>query len=194
MTCFSGGAVGSDRHWVSLAIADGQDATDFTFEGHKPGPYHCVKLTQPELDLADPFVLRANEKIRRRFPTSSLHTNNLLRRNWYQVKDATMVYAICEGYDNVESGGLTNAIVKGGTAWGVQMFLDRVPPPMDMSPPKCWVFFQDTGHWMCALLAADRSQRWGFSGSPPRPSGDWAGIGARNLLPIGAEATRKLFS
>ena len=106
--CNTGDAAGADAMFAAHA----------TNAGHKVvrwSPYF-----NPEaLKQADQFVFRANTTLKRTFPSASEHTNNLLRRNYWQVRDTKAVFAVAR---------LSDRGIKGGTAWAVQMAIDlRVP-------------------------------------------------------------------
>src|SRR5687768_14520855 len=91
--CYSGGASGSDKFWGRLAAVAGHEVCHYSFAGHG-GPGGSVKLTQEQLEQADPHLLKANETLGRRFPTYKHFVDNLLRRNWWQIKDTDAVYGI----------------------------------------------------------------------------------------------------
>jgi hypothetical protein len=129
-------------------------------------------LTREQLTDADPFVEHANKTLKRRFPTSSDFVNNLLRRNYYQVAWSQSCYAVSEiGKDQ---------LVKGGTSWAVQMFLDLHPEG------KVYVFDQKRVQWF------QWKNGWVPIIAPPAPEGVWAGIGTRELNDAGKAAIRDL--
>ena len=47
-----------------------------------------------ELAEADKSVLEANQELKRRLTSLSLHSRNLIRSDFYQIKDAESVYAV----------------------------------------------------------------------------------------------------
>lgn len=172
--CLSGGAEGADIHWGEAAKARGDSVIHFIFPGHRSRAPHEEKtvLSREQLLVGDPHLERANKTLKRRFPGSSDFVNSLLRRNYYQVAWSDSIYAISEiGKDQ---------LVKGGTAWAVQMFIDMHPGG------KCYVCDQKKQQWFqwkngwCPIIA------------PPAPSGVWAGVGSRDLTPYGEKAIRDL--
>lgn len=175
--CLSGGAKGADQQWGMTAGHAGHTVFHFSFPGHRPHvpPSEVVVLTEAQLGEADPHLHRANLTLQRHFPPKSPFAANLLRRNWYQVRDAQAVYAVAT-LD--KDGG-----VSGGTAWAVQMFLDR----HEGRACAAYLFDQASGRWHV----------WGDAGwtvvdTVPEPDGVWAGIGSRDLLDNGKAAIRDL--
>lgn len=180
--CFSGGADGADLQWGMVAGTKHFSVVHWSFDGHKSKApeVEIVRLSQEQLDFADKYVLRANLTLKRRFPTSNQHTNNLLRRNWYQVMATNSLYAVGT-FDK-------KGTVEGGTSWAVQMYIDRFL--IDQEPiNNCMLFFFD-----------QKKQRWyqwneiwrELPDKPPKPSGVWTGIGSRTLLDSGKQAIRDL--
>jgi len=175
--CLSGGADGADLQWGMTAGSAGMTVIHWTFREHRHQSQapaaELVELNQQQLAEADPYCQKANLTLQRRFPTSSVFGTNLLRRNWYQVRDAQACYAITE---------IKNGIVQGGTAWAVQMFKDR----FNGEPCPAYVFCQTTCHWF------EWTGTWSPIYEPPKPSGIFAGVGTRNLSLTGKLAIRVL--
>ncbi|MFA5490055.1 MAG: hypothetical protein WC284_12680 [Candidimonas sp.] len=173
--CFSGGADGADIEFGNIANHHGHEVIHFSFDGHK-SKSDVIRLYQDELEIADQYVKEANKKIKRSFPTKSKFVNNLLRRNWYQIRWTETVYAIA---------AIENDIVSGGTSWAVQMYLDRAK--REQFEPRCFVFDQIKNEWFIGL-----NEKW-FPIDPPIPQGFYTGIGSRKLLPNGKLAIKMLF-
>ena len=76
----------------------------------------------------------------------------------------------------------TECEVDGGTAWAVQMFIDR----FDDQECDCYVFDQVACYWFKWTGAWQRIYQ------PPFPEGIWAGVGKRDLLLQGRLAIRAL--
>lgn len=172
--CLSGGAEGADLMWGMTAGSRGDAVIHFIFKGHRsraPAD-ELVSLSRSQLLEADPFLENANKTLKRRFPGSNDFVNSLLRRNYYQVAWSQSLYAV--------SAIDKNQLVKGGTAWAVQMFLDLHPEG------KCFVYDQEKEQWFqwkngwCPIMA------------PPAPQGVWAGVGSRDLTDAGKAAIRTL--
>ena len=172
--CLSGGADGADLQWGMTAGTRGDAVIHFIFRGHRSKAPEAEKvvLTRAQLLEADPFLEKANKTLKRRFPGSNDFVNSLLRRNYYQVAWSQACYAISE----IDK----NQLVKGGTAWAVQMFLDLHPEG------KCYVFDQKKEQWF------QWKNGWCPIISPPAPEGVWAGIGTRELNEAGKKAIRDL--
>ena len=181
--CLSGGADGADLQWGLQAGKAGHNVIHWSFNGHRSQApeQEIVRLTREQLELADGALERANRAIKRRWPTKTESTNNLLRRNWYQVKNAEAVYAVSE----VKS----DTGIAGGTAWAVQMYLDRFL--YDNEPAdKChaYVLDKNTLRWYMW-----NGSKWETMLSrPPSPKGIWAGIGSRELPALARVEIRKL--
>jgi hypothetical protein len=114
----SGSAKGSDYLFEMLAVKAGIAVEAHTFEGHRGtagDPANFKKHSQEELNKADSALKKANETLGRTFPAKDQHTNNLLRRNYYQVVDSDQIIAFAP---------LLNGLVQGGTGWAVQMAID----------------------------------------------------------------------
>lgn len=178
--CVSGGADGSDSQFGMCAGTAGHTVFHFCFDGHRTGVPESerVYLKADQLAEADPYLERANQTLGRRFPTSSSYTNNLLRRNYFQQRDSGSMYAVVEGFD-AQNRPL------GGTAWALQMFIDR----HEGEACAAYVFDQSSDRWMTWT-----DQGWTPITAPPKPTGVWAGIGtrAKGLKPNGKTAIRTL--
>jgi hypothetical protein len=105
-------------------------------------------------------LLEANKKLNRRFPTNNEYVNNLLRRNWFQVRNSDAVYAIGE----IEP---KNGTVKGGTGWAVQMGIDN--------NKDVYVFDQSRLKWY-----RNRNNKWSET-TTPKLTPNFAGIGTREI-------------
>lgn len=178
--CLSGGADGADLQWGMTAGHAGHHVIHWSFKGHrsKAPPSEVVSLTDDQLEEANEPCKAASKGIGRWFPPKSLFVKNLLRRNWFQVKDAERVYAVA----SIDEKGF----VSGGTAWACQMFIDR----FGGAECECYVFDQETEHW---YIWIGGEERWLLlPDGPPKPHGVWAGIGSRELRLSGKNAIRVL--
>lgn len=186
--CLSGGADGSDLEFGMCAGAIGHGVIHFSFKGHETVAPERVILTELQLEAADRPCRAANKSLRRRFPARSPRVTNLLRRDWYQVETAQACYAVSTfelppGPTIPLGTVLPDARVKGGTAWAVQMFIDR----HHGEACECFVFDQILCHWFRWV-----GDGWQCIFEPPKPQGIYAGIGIRDLRPIGRLAIRVL--
>lgn len=174
--CLSGGAKGADLQWGMCAGSAGHSVIHWSFSGHKSQAPHTeiVELNEEQLQVADPFLDVANKTLGRRIPENPF-TRNLLRRNYYQVAWSQSLYAVSA------ISPKTNK-VEGGTAWAVQMFIDRG------QELPCYVFDQASENWKSWDYA---THSWVYA-DPTKPSGLWAGVGSRELTLAGKTAIRNL--
>ncbi len=116
----SGGAIGADTIFGDCARQIGHGVCHYGFQGMKSEWGCYVKLlSSVELYQANEPLTQANKTLHRHFPTRAEYVNNLLRRNYYQIKDSRFVYAVAPLNDD-------NKTVQGGTGWAVQMAVDRM--------------------------------------------------------------------
>ena len=180
----SGGAQGADAAFGEAAITAGHQVVHWSFNGHKTNVDHVYMLNDEQLHAADPHINIANKSLLRTFPSKKDYTNNLIRRNYYQVKWCESVYAI-SSFKN-DSSMLK---VDGGTAWAVQMYVDRFL--FDQEPfklCKLYLFDQKSNEWY------QWNKIWTRIDKPPRPDGVYAGIGTRELTDAGLAAINSLYA
>jgi hypothetical protein len=183
--CLSGGAKGSDLAWGQAAGSAGHTVIHFGFPSHKSNARasDIVILTADQLKAADQFCERANINLKRHWPPKSIYVRNLLRRNWYQVETAESCYAVSTfGGDWIDLNIEIEGHVAGGTAWAVQMFINK----HNGEPCPCYVFDQDTCNWF------EWRGKWLRIYEPPKPKGIYAGIGTKNLHQVGDLAIKVL--
>jgi len=189
--CLSGGADGADLYWGGAAESLGHGVIHYSFAGHDTeAPAHTVvHLTQQQLQEADRYCQKANKTLRRRFPPGSRKVANLLRRNWYQVRIAHRCYSVSQ-FERVRhtviplGAVLSDVQVKGGTAWAIQLFIDR----HNGYPCPCFFFDQVLCYWFHWI-----GEGWQRIYEPPPPNTRlYAGIGSRELLPMGKLAVKVL--
>ena len=121
MIIFSGGAVGTDLVFEKYAELFQIPIIAYTFDNHKTKTQHSFMLSNEKLKEAMEFVITANNRLQREFPSKNVYINKLLERDYYIIRYATIVIAF--GYfDQV-----TNE-VDGGTAWGIEMAKDKRIP------------------------------------------------------------------
>jgi hypothetical protein len=187
--CLSGGAEGADLFWGGIADRLGHGVIHYSFAGHDTAapPKMIEHLTERQLALADPYCRQANQTLKRRFPAHSRKVTNLLRRNWYQVRVAQSCYAV-SNFEKmpptvIPLGTIVHGQIKGGTAWAVTMFIDQhyghACPCFFFDQVLCYWF-----HWV--------GEGWQRIYEPPPPTRLYAGIGARDLLPMGKLAVKVL--
>lgn len=173
-TLFSGGASGSDMYWQNLGAKYGVRVKVYSFAAHAKRNTARIVLNDEQLKQADEFLHKANKTLKRHFPTSKSFVNNLLRRNWYQVKDTKGVFA-------VGRLGATRSTVEGGTGWAVQMAVDSKKP--------VYVFDTMRSSWQ----RYDDGKGKFMSCEVPRLTFNFTGIGTRSLPDNGKAAIEQIF-
>lgn len=173
--CLSGGAKGADLAWGDAATAAGHDVLHFVFAGHRStAPREQLHfLSREELELAEPHLVKANKRLRRKWPVRNDFVANLLRRNFFQVRHSDSLYAV----SHLDRDGM----VAGGTSWACAMMIDLHPEaPIFLFDQKVSQWYRWKGAWMPCL-------------QPPVPTGVYAGVGSRDLLPSGEKAIVDVF-
>lgn len=178
--CLSGGAEGADLQWGMCAGLAGHKVIHWSFEGHRTNApaVEVVQLSKEQLAKADPAMKVAAKHLKKGVPYRPW-VKPLIQRNWYQVAWSQSVFAVCDMIDYKPQGG---------TAWAIQMFLDR--PDLVGKDKPVYVFAQNHGHWMGWSPAFENFMT--LAGPPNAPTGIWAGIGSRELTPSGKQAIRDL--
>lgn len=167
----SGGAIGSDTLWDQIGEQFGVISKHYYAEGQNT-PNGNTPLTRQQLSEADLHLIEANSKLNRRFPTSNDYVNNLLRRNWFQVKNADAIFAI----GTIANNGTVN----GGTGWAVQMAIDN--------NKDVYVFDQSRLKWY-----RNRNNKWSET-TTPKLTPNFAGIGTREITQEGIQAIKNVYS
>lgn len=180
----SGGAQGADTEFGKAATKAKHQVAHWSFEGHKLKLKSNVHvLTKEQLLEAEPSLIIANKNLKRTYPTKSENSNNLLRRNYFQAKYASSVYAVTAFVD--DSSLLK---VAGGTAWACQMYIDRFLFEQEpWNKCKLFLFDQNTEKWYTWQKV------WTATNQPLKPSGVYAGIGTRKLTNAGIAAITSLY-
>ena len=169
-TNHSGGALGSDTQWDIIGKMFGMvNNKHYYFEGYKtPNGNTAIPINLK--NEADEKLKAANKTLGRRFPTSNEYVNNLLRRNWWQVKNSDAIFAISSITDNK---------VDGGTGWAVHMAIAENKP--------VYVFDQNKNKWFTwnnnKFVEVDT----------PVLTKNFAGIGTRKINENGKQAIRDVY-
>ena len=180
--CKSGGATGADNVFGRCAEAVDHDVWHYTFDDHDARCNSGILkvLTPTELQQADTFLLRANKSLNRTFPAQSEFVNNLLRRDYWQVRETYAVYAVAKLDDQ-------HHMPQGGTAWAVQM-------AVDLRVPNIFLFDQISNHWHQYLYSL---HGWEIllpiDVIKPKLQSIYTGIGTRNLTAKGYTAIEQLY-
>lgn len=171
-TNHSGGAIGADTAWDSIGKEFGltpEQNKHYYFEGYKT-PIGNTPISISLKNEADEKLIAANKTLGRKFPTSKEYVNNLLRRNWWQVKNADAVFAIASIADNK---------VNGGTGWAVHMAIAENKP--------VYVFDQTVGKWFTWSGAKFEET------TTPQLTKNFAGIGTREINDVGKQAIKDVY-
>lgn len=146
----------------------------YSFHGHVQEGKNPMILTGKELDEGWKHVLIAEKTLKRNVESmTSTYMRSLLCRNWFQVKNATAIFAIGK-FDSDDE-------VSGGTGWAVQMAIDNEKLVFVFDQEKnCWKEFIFTFHVFAPFI-------------DPFLTKDFAGIGTRNLNDNGRDAIRKIY-
>lgn len=159
----------------------GHSVIHWSFAKHKHfvAEDEIVRLSEEQLEVADPFLSKAAKSIKRPWPGNRSHmVKSLLRRNYYQVAWSEALYGV---------GTIKDGLVQGGTGWAVQMFLDRFEIEAQFQPINLFFYEQNEENWYQWIGG------WkALEGTPPVPTGIWAGVGTRDLNDAGKWAIREL--
>jgi hypothetical protein len=177
--CFSGGAHGADHAWGLMAIDRGHDLIHYSFPKHKPAEDKFVRrLSREELDEANDYVAQAAKTMRRKWPSKNPIVNDLLRRNYYQIRDTERVYAIANYIPDDKSP----LKISGGTHYACQMYVDRWYRDPTLKECELYLYDMVTNKWM------QWWETWEEIASPPAPYGRYTGIGSRDITDDGIRA------
>ena len=117
--------------------------------------------------------LIANKTIKRYPQGQARYIQNLLSRNWYQVKNSEAIFAIGKFLDEKR--------VSGGTGWAVQMGIDNKKP--------VFFFDQPRGEWN---VYSNDNQRFLTIEYIPKLTENFAGVGTRELDDNGIKAIQEI--
>lgn len=172
ITVLSGGAIGSDTIFESVALSYGYTVKAFSYKTSYHNSSNKVEISDKQYLEGIEHVKRANKTLKRK-NISKYYP--LLSRNYFQIKDTKQVFAI---------GTLKDfKIVNGGTGYAVQMAIDNYKP--------VYVFEQDLNSW----FEYSYNQKRFIKCSPPYITKDIiTGIGTREINENGILAIRDLFN
>ncbi|KAM0202090.1 hypothetical protein ACHAPQ_010494 [Fusarium lateritium] len=173
--CLSGGADGADVAWGNCAAKVGHGVIHWTFPGHssQAPEDQLIRLDDEQLK-AGVEALQDAAKVLGLSPPQRPTVSRLLHRNYYQVAWSQACYAVTF----MEQGRQA----PGGTVWATTMFRQLHPGNHEL-----YIFDQNRDVWL-----QWNGESWDLIDMPPRPTGVWAGIGARYLTQNGYDAIRKL--
>ena len=178
--CLSGGCVGADLAFGAAAKKAGHEVVHWGFGGMASKTGEDVRvLSHEKLVKADPYLMAANEILNRTYPSRFIYTNNLLRRNYYQIAKSDSVYAV--------TTLLGDGKVAGGTGWAVAMAILK---GIDV----IYVYEQEKEQWF--RHDGDKKNLWGWHEmyQPFKPRGIYTGIGTSKLNEAGEKAIKELYN
>lgn len=173
-TLHSGGAIGSDYAWGYIGSFYGlePERVNHYFYGRRT-PYGNNPISTEQYLEGVEAVKKANETLKRVKYEDYLY---LLARNWMQVKKSEAVYAIVEKFNN--------PIVIGGTGWAVQMAIDH-------NVEDIYIFHQGINTWLKYNYKTNLFDKIDYI---PTLKKSFAGIGTRNLNPVGLQAIINVYN
>lgn len=152
-TNHSGGAIGSDSYWSYIGDMYGVKSNHYWYGVRTPNGNY--EISKDDFEEGCKHVLKANKTLNRK-PYKYM---NLLARNYMQVKNSDVIFAI---------GSISNGKVKGGTGWAVQMAID--------DNKIVYVYDQFRKQWFI-----NKDNKWDYYNETPSLTKNFAGIGTRNL-------------
>ena len=173
--CHSGGCPGADMTWEKEGLKFGVHTIAYSFWNHKQEGKNQKILSGLELKEGFEAVMRANQTLKKYPQGQPQYVQNLLARNWFQVKNSEAVFAIAKKF-------LSGSTVVGGTGWAVQMALDSKKP--------IFVFEQNVNLWYSF------DEEFGMFRSirlTPRLPENFAGIGTRDINQDGIKAIQEIY-
>lgn len=186
--CYSGGCEGTDFEWTKTF---GKKSIVYSFAGHHQRVLpnvgeKVITLDKKELALADAKLSEANKYLKRRNTKF-----NLLRRNYYIISKAEACYAIIEEFENKTASNKNSVRIRGGTAWGCQMFLlkyiseNQIKDKKNVQP-HLYAYCQGEGNckWYGISMDVKDGNIVNIDWSEMQPknlSGRFAGIGVRAI-------------
>jgi hypothetical protein len=172
--CHSGGCPGSDMFWETEGDKYGVTTIAYSFYGHSQQGKNRKILERDELDEGFEAVKVASVSIGRSPNVPWPYVKNLICRNWFQVKNSEVVFAVGKF--------INRKIVSGGTGWAVQMGVDNKKP--------VFFFDQEGNVWNTYNYTKNEFEVIDYI---PKLTQNFAGIGTRELQENGKEAIRKVY-
>jgi len=180
----SGGAIGADFYWGETGAKYGVVSNHY-YHGEKT-PYGNCEISDEVYDEGRYEVAKAaNYNYGYKYKTMK---NNLLIRNWAQVKYSDAIFAI--GHlakpgeklfpnQKEDTRVATNAAVQGGTGYAVAMAILNNKP--------VYVFDMERNQWFSCI-----NNKWEKTDTPILTK-NFAGIGSRNINDNGIKAIEEVY-
>ena len=196
-TLNTGTAVGADHAFYERSNRLNEHIHLYSFDGYKntrivDTDTHKIKLVTLSEEENHDVVNFINKSLKCSKTNFTTYDYNLIRRNYYIIRDSYSLYAV--GYFSAEN------LIKGFTGLTVRMFVDRYLESVDKYDHVVYlpVYFFDQDSELWYHLAYDSrsivSDRLKFVEifSVPKPSGKYAGVGTRSLTERGRRAIMDL--
>lgn len=179
MICHSGGALGSDTIFQKMCKKYNIQCNAYYYKIKTPNGNFPISDSDFEEGL---IYAKQAAKILGRKWSKKYYTQYLLSRNWYQVKNSNIIFAICELEPNKK-------FVKGGTGYTIEM--------AKLTHKQIYIFEQSLGVWMQYLYFTENASDGYFKQIEFTLSlnsiESFAGIGTRKINENGINAIQKLF-
>jgi len=114
ITCYTGGASGSDMLFEDLCEKEGFTIISYSFDNHRTESRHRKILTAKELEDVNPKVELVSKIIKRTAPFKRDYIIRFLQRDIYQALNSQIIFAI-------GTIDWSKNVPHGGTAWAVGM-------------------------------------------------------------------------
>jgi len=133
----SGGAVGADTEWANAGKKAGAEVIAHSFQGHRVAAGTPLVHSKAELTKADNLLSTVQKEYlpHKKFTNAKEYTKDLLRRNYFQIKDSQALIAAGK-IENVPNVGRR---VSGGTSWAFYMAISEGKP--------AYIFNQSDKKW-----------------------------------------------
>jgi hypothetical protein len=161
--------------WEIVGEKYGVKTIAYSFHNHVQKRKNQKILTVDELKEGFDHVKIAAKGLKRNPNCQYPYVQNLLSRNWFQVKNAEAVFAIAKT--------MTPTTVEGGTGWAIQMAIDNKKPVL--------VFDQVNNCWKKFNYELDKFEVIDYI---PKLTENFAGIGTREINDNGIKAIMLVFS
>ena len=173
--CHSGGCPGADMTWEQEGEKYGVKTIAYSFDKHTQYGKNRKILTVEELNEGFQHVLEANKTLKRYPRGQPQYIQNLLARNWFQVKNSETIFAIGKFQ--------SDKIVSGGTGWAVQMGIDNNKMVL--------VFDQENNMWITFIYPLRIFSP--YCEGIPTLTENFAGIGTREINEYGINAIKEIY-
>lgn len=169
---YSGDATGADSYWSAIGKQYGMNVTQYKASDINPENRQeaTEKVTNAAKELGRVFPMKPNKT---RDEKATEYSNNLLLRDWLQIKNSDTVFAIGELNSRNQ--------VEGGTGWAVQMAISE--------GKQVYLFEQNRNTWM----RSTSNGGWQNMSETPKLIANSTCIGTRKLKDNGKQAIRNVF-